>query len=203
MCHVLKRFFDWLRIDSVLGLLLSELSALRAYHIDNNFPDAVFDLYAKHFRRMIDGARRLQPPRQKRDRRPIWRASIITLSDGVLPPRPVDISLWAFEQDQWRQADCLTVDPLGPSPVEHVARKYTQKNWSLYNQNLQSLSPAQSFCTATADGNNAIFLISEEAKTKLTAEGRLIRDRQLLSSVSRVLGPVTSKRQPLVKRHRL
>lgn len=44
---------------------ISELSALHAYHVDNGLSDEIFDLHAKHFRRMIDGARRLQPPRQK------------------------------------------------------------------------------------------------------------------------------------------
>ena len=74
---------------------LSELSALRAYHVDNNLPDAVFDLHAKHFRRMIDGARRLQPPRQKRDRHPISRASVMTLSENIshLPALPSTLSV--------------------------------------------------------------------------------------------------------------
>ena len=62
---------------------LSELSALRAYYIDNNLDDTTFDLHGKHFRRMIDGARRLQPPRQKRDRHPIPRSLVIALSINI------------------------------------------------------------------------------------------------------------------------
>lgn len=62
---------------------MSELSALRAYHIDNGLPDTIFDLHAKHFRRMVDGVRRLQPPRRKRIRNRISRASVITLSNNI------------------------------------------------------------------------------------------------------------------------
>ena len=73
---------------------MSELSALRAYHVDNGLSDAIFDLHAKHFRRMVDGARRLQPPRQKRVRNPIPRTSIITLSGNIshLPAQPLRLS---------------------------------------------------------------------------------------------------------------
>lgn len=73
---------------------MSELSALRAYHVDNGLSDAIFDLHAKHFRRMIDGARRLQPPRQKRVRNPIRRASVIILSGNIsnLPAQPLRLS---------------------------------------------------------------------------------------------------------------
>ncbi|KAJ5976604.1 hypothetical protein N7481_010311 [Penicillium waksmanii] len=73
---------------------MSELSALRAYHVDNGLSDAVFDLHAKHFRRMVDGARRLQPPREKRVRNPIPRTSVITLSGNIshLPAQPLRLS---------------------------------------------------------------------------------------------------------------
>jgi integrase len=69
---------------------LSELSALRAYHIDHNLPDVLFDVHAKHFRRMIDGARRMQPYYPKRTRDPITRSAIMTLSENIsqLPPHP-------------------------------------------------------------------------------------------------------------------
>src|SRR6185312_27597 len=70
----------------------SDLSALRAYYIDSQLPDTLFNTYAKHFRRMIDGARRLQPNRPKRDRRPISRSTIAQVSHSIqnlpqsLPP---------------------------------------------------------------------------------------------------------------------
>ena len=43
---------------------------------------------------MIDGARRLQPPRQKRDRHPILRSSVISLSTRIshLPAYPSSLS---------------------------------------------------------------------------------------------------------------
>jgi hypothetical protein len=59
------------------------------------------------------------------------------------PPGFVEIFFWTFERGDWRQSDCLSVDPSDPSLVERVAKKYTRKNYSLYDLQLQSLSPAQ------------------------------------------------------------
>lgn len=109
------------------------------------------------------------------------------------PPTLVEISFWTFEQEEWKQSDRLRVDPSDPSPVERVARKYTWKNYSLYDLNLQSLSPAQCYRAATVDGNNAIFLVSEHEERKLAAEGRFVKDRKLLSLVSRVLNRTEPK----------
>ena len=64
---------------------------------------------------------------------------------------------------------------------------------------MQSLSPAQCYRAATVDGNNAIFLISEHDEQQLAAEGPLVKNRQLLSLVSRVLDraePEPKKRHP-------
>jgi len=58
--------------------------------------------------------------------------------------------------------------------VEQVAQDYKRMNWSLYDRNLLSLSPAQCFRAATADGTNAIFLVSEREGKNLAAEGRHI-----------------------------
>ncbi|KAL2812033.1 hypothetical protein BDW59DRAFT_155380 [Aspergillus cavernicola] len=98
----------------------------------------------------------------------------------LLPPGQIEISFWTFEREQWRRSDCFQVDPSDPSPVERAARKYTWKNYSLYDQNLQSLSPAQCYRAATIDGNNKIFVISEYEEQKLAAEGRFTKGRQLL-----------------------
>lgn len=114
------------------------------------------------------------------------------------PQELIEISFWSFEREEWRQSDRLQVDPSDPSPVERIARKYSRKNYSLYDKNLQSLSPAQCYRAATIDGNNAIFLISEHEEQRLVDEGRLIKDRQLLSLASRALD--RAEREP--KRHR-
>ncbi|KAL3439931.1 hypothetical protein BJX65DRAFT_291353 [Aspergillus insuetus] len=105
------------------------------------------------------------------------------------PPGFVEISFWTFERGGWRQSDRLSVDPSDPSLVERVAKKYTWKNYSLYDLQLQSLSPAQCYRAATSDGNNAVFLISEDEEKRLAAEGkgRLKKEKQLLLSASRVL----------------
>lgn len=110
-----------------------------------------------------------------------------------LPPALVEISFWAFEREEWKQSDRLRVDPSDPSPVERTARKYSWKDYSLYDRNLQSISPAQCYRAATVDGNNAIFLISESEEQRLAAEGRLTKERQLLSLVSRVLDRAESE----------
>lgn len=84
-----------------------------------------------------------------------------------LPPALVEISFWALEREEWKQSDRLQVDPSDPSPVERIARKYSWKNYSLYDRNLQSLSPTQCYRAATVDGNNAMSLISEHEEQSL------------------------------------
>ncbi|RAK94832.1 uncharacterized protein BO80DRAFT_420270 [Aspergillus ibericus CBS 121593] len=123
---------------------------------------------------------------------------------GQTPVLPdlVEISFWTFEREEWRQSDRLRVNPSDPSPVERVARKYSWKSYSLYDKNLQSLSPAQCYRAATADDSNTIFLISEPEEQRLAAEGRLNKDRQLLSLVSRVLNRAETEPKSPNKRHR-
>ncbi|PGG96174.1 hypothetical protein AJ79_09706 [Helicocarpus griseus UAMH5409] len=88
-------------------------------------------------------------------------------------PSPyVQISFLLWERGEWRQTNCLTVDYSNLSQVERVAREYTRKKYSLYDINLQSLSPAQCFRAATMDGSNAIFMISEEEERKESKECR-------------------------------
>ncbi|KAL4891360.1 hypothetical protein BDV59DRAFT_68017 [Aspergillus ambiguus] len=108
---------------------------------------------------------------------------------GETPPPSgyVDITFWSYEREDWRLSDHLQVDPSHPSPVERVAKKYTRKGYSLYDKNMQSLSPAQCYRAATIDGNNAIFILSEHEEGKLAAEGRFVNDQKILSLVSRVL----------------
>ncbi|KAF7164507.1 hypothetical protein CNMCM6106_001025 [Aspergillus hiratsukae] len=118
------------------------------------------------------------------------------------PPEQVAISFWTFEREQWRQTDCIQVDPSDPAPVERVAKKYAWKRYSLYDRNLQSLKPDQCYRAATVDGNNAIFLISEHEEERLATEGRLNKDRQLLKLVSRVLDRTGSEPGSPTKRHR-
>ena len=116
-----------------------------------------------------------------------------TTVGAALTPALVEISFWTFEREEWKQSDCLRVDPSDPSPVERTARKYSWKDYSLYDRNLQSISPSQCYRAATVDGNNAIFLISESEEQKLAAEGRLTKERQLLSLASRVLDRAESE----------
>jgi hypothetical protein len=99
----------------------------------------------------------------------------------------VDITFWSYERENWRLSDFPEVDPLDPSPVERVAKKYTRKGYSLYDKNMQSLNPAQCYRSATINGNNAIFVISVHEEERLAADGRFINDKKILSLVSRVL----------------
>lgn len=59
------------------------------------------------------------------------------------PPQPtlVEMSFWSFERGELKQSDRLRVDPSDPSPVERIAKKYSWKNYSLCDRNLQSLRP--------------------------------------------------------------
>ncbi|KAJ6000957.1 hypothetical protein N7481_001366 [Penicillium waksmanii] len=71
---------------------LTDLAALRAYHIDNLLDDKLFD--NKHFRRLIDGARRLNPITKVRVRKPISRDTITKLSASLctFPSHPVEMT---------------------------------------------------------------------------------------------------------------
>ncbi|KAJ3453583.1 hypothetical protein MRS44_017830 [Fusarium solani] len=72
---------------------LADLAALRAYHIDNFLDDKLF--YNRHFRRLIDGARRLSPTAKVRVRKPISREAITALSAGLdtLPLQPSQMTV--------------------------------------------------------------------------------------------------------------
>lgn len=103
---------------------------------------------------------------------------------GASPPPPalVEISFWALERDDEWSKWIL--------PTHHrwnVLRGSIHGRTIRYMIGICSLSPAQCYRAATVDGNNAILLISEHEEKRLVAEGRLVKDRQLLSSVSRVL----------------
>jgi hypothetical protein len=118
------------------------------------------------------------------------------------PTTPVEVSFWSFERGDWQLTNVVRVDPSDPSPVERVARKYMWKEYSLYDLNMQSVSPAECFHAATVDGNNRIFVISEDEERKLVAQGQLIKDRRLLSSISRLLNRDQSATATQTKVHR-
>ncbi|KOC13279.1 hypothetical protein AFLA70_368g000561 [Aspergillus flavus AF70] len=113
--------------------------------------------------------------------------STVASKEEPPPADIVEISFWSFERGEWRQTNLVRVDVSDPSPVERVAKKYMRKKYSLYDVNLQSLSPAGCFRAAIADGINRIFVISEHEESKLVADGQLIKDRRLLYSVSKLL----------------
>ncbi|KAE8410244.1 hypothetical protein BDV36DRAFT_302927 [Aspergillus pseudocaelatus] len=122
--------------------------------------------------------------------------------EGPPPADIIEISFWSFERGEWRPTNLVRVNLLDPSPVERIAKKYVWKGYSLYDVNLQSLSPAGCFHAAITDGNNAIFVISEEEESKLVADGQLIKDRRLLYSVSKLLDRVQSEPERQTKIHR-
>ena len=78
--------------------------------------------------------------------------------------------------------------------MERVAKKYLWKNYSLYDKDLHNLRPAQCYRAATADGSNALFVVSEHEERKLAAEGRLVKEKNLLWMASRVLDRVENRR---------
>ncbi|PYH76418.1 hypothetical protein BO82DRAFT_426169 [Aspergillus uvarum CBS 121591] len=123
-------------------------------------------------------------------------------TDQKEPPSLVEISFWVFEREHWRKTDYIKVNPSNTAPVERMAKKYARKKFCLYDRYLQNLSPAQCYRGATADGNNAIFLIPEHEEQQLVAEGRISKERQLLSLISQALDQVETETRPPAKRHR-
>ena len=113
-------------------------------------------------------------------------------NDQASTQQLIEIKFWSLERGQWNQSDCLLVDRSDPSPVERVARKYSCKGYTLYDVSLKSLRPAHCYRAATADGTNAIFLISAHEENQLAADGRFGKEKQLISMASRVVaGAVT------------
>lgn len=115
-------------------------------------------------------------------------------AEGQVSQRHIEIQLWSLERGEWKRSDRIHIDPSDPSLMERVARKYLWKNYSLYDRNLHSLRPAQCFRAATADGSNALFVVSEHEENKLVAEGRLVKEKSLLGMASRVLDRVQDGR---------
>lgn len=97
----------------------------------------------------------------------------------------VEIFFRSWKCDDWQESHYLKINYSNPSPVKWIAKKYKWKNFSLYDLNLQSLSPAQCFRATTANGINTIFVISEKKEKKLIAKEkkkeRLVADKQLLA----------------------
>jgi hypothetical protein len=118
-----------------------------------------------------------------------------TAEDRVLQNH-IEIQLWSLERGEWRRSDRLRIDPSDPSLMERVAQKYLWKNYSLYDKDLHNLRPAQCYRAATADGSNALFVVSEHEEKKLAAEGRLVKEKNLLWMASRVLDRVEDGRDP-------
>ncbi|RDH30832.1 hypothetical protein BDQ94DRAFT_180863 [Aspergillus welwitschiae] len=112
--------------------------------------------------------------------------SILVEAPPPQPPALVEISFWEFK-GEWKKSDCVRAGASSLRPLELMATKYLRKNYSLYDRNLHSLSPTQCYRAATADGSNVIFMISKDEEQKLASQGRITKDKQLLSLISRVL----------------
>ena len=76
----------------------------------------------------------------------------------------VVFSFLVVERGQWRAPDTLMVDPSEPLRVEHIAREYIRKGFSLYDKHGNSLSPTVCFRAGVTDGNNAVIVIPEKEK---------------------------------------
>ncbi|KAJ6018563.1 hypothetical protein N7522_002027 [Penicillium canescens] len=118
-----------------------------------------------------------------------------TAEDRV-PQNHIEVQLWSLERGEWRRSDRLHIDPSNPSLMERVAQKCLWKNYSLYDKDLHNLRPAQCYRAATADGSNALFVVSEHEEKKLADEGRLVKEKNLLWMASRVLDRVEDGRDP-------
>jgi hypothetical protein len=110
------------------------------------------------------------------------------VSSSALPSLAgaLDIYFCSFEHGTWIQTDIFkAVSPEDPSQVERSAKKYIRKGFSLYDKDLQSLSPAQCF-RAAREVNQTIYIISDEQNKALGNLGSVERDHKLLSAMSTV-----------------
>jgi len=101
---------------------LADLAALRAYHIDNFLDDKLFD--NKHFRRLVDGARRLNPITKVRVRKPISRDTITKLSAGLaaLPSRPLEMTANLLDDLNFAVQIILAKTGDGACPVDALRK---------------------------------------------------------------------------------
>ena len=63
-----------------------------------------------------------------------------------------------FENGEWKRAHEVIVDPLEPSEVERVARKYLRKNIAIFDTKEKALNARTCFERVTSDGTNTIYL---------------------------------------------
>ncbi|KAJ5569045.1 hypothetical protein N7450_011531 [Penicillium hetheringtonii] len=68
-----------------------------------------------------------------------------------------------------------------------VARKYSCKGYTLYDVHLHSIRPDHCYRAATADGSNAIFVISAHEEDQLAGAGGLGQLKQLVSMASKAV----------------
>ncbi|CAG7925989.1 unnamed protein product [Penicillium olsonii] len=118
----------------------------------------------------------------------------LMMAEERVPQNHIEIRIWSLERGEWRQCDCLHIDPSNPSLMERVAQKYLWKSYSLYDKDLHNLRPAQCYRAATADGSNALFVVSEHEEKQLATKGRLVKEKTLLWMASRLLDRVEDGR---------
>ncbi|KAF4771974.1 hypothetical protein HAV15_011132 [Penicillium sp. str.  len=118
---MVKRTTPWYASQKAVkpDTALADLAALRAYHIDNFLDDKLFD--NKHFQRLIDGARRLNPVTKIRtDRRHEGvQINLAKTGDGACPvdalqklllldPRGPDAPLFSFHRRPFSRNNFLS-----------------------------------------------------------------------------------------------
>ncbi|KAJ6020194.1 hypothetical protein N7522_000269 [Penicillium canescens] len=112
-----------------------------------------------------------------------------SLVSPSIPPssgEAIDIYFCSFEHGTWAQADIFrAVSASDTSRVERTAKKYIRKEFSLYDKDLQSLSPAQCF-RAASEGNQTIYIISYDQNKALQRLGSVERHKKLSSAMSTV-----------------
>jgi hypothetical protein len=107
--------------------------------------------------------------------------SALPSSDGA-----VDMHFRYFERGAWIEAvKVRAVSPADTSRVERSAKNYIRRGFSLYDRDLQSLSPAQCFRAAN-EADQTIYMISNDQNKALEKLESVQRHLKLSSAMSTV-----------------
>jgi hypothetical protein len=79
------------------------------------------------------------------------------------------------ENDLWRTAHSLLVDPSDTSEVEIIAKKYVRKRIMLFDHNSCLLTPPECFQAATKSRRNTIYLIPQK-EVDISKDGESVLD---------------------------
>jgi hypothetical protein len=82
--------------------------------------------------------------------------------DGTIP-----ITFLIYERDGWKPDKVLQVNPSDPTSLERAVWGYKRRDFFVYDVKMRTVSVPSSFRAATADGTNALLLISRNTRQQM------------------------------------